>query len=69
MIDAFGPMLFTIMKLLGFSKGKLTKMFGAERIDKMYKKEYGLSTDQITAVNEIFKNGNFESKPIYPIES
>jgi hypothetical protein len=53
MIDAFGPLLFNVLKFLGFNKGKLTKLFGKERIDKMYQKEYWLSDIQKKAINDI----------------
>lgn len=60
LMDAFGPMLFSVLKLLGFSKNRLIKLFGAERIEKLYKKEYGLTPEQIAAVKTISENSSFE---------
>jgi hypothetical protein len=47
--------------MFGYGKGKLAKLFGKDKIDKIFKKEYGLSeeaTSSIIAVTEKFDNKN-----------
>lgn len=54
-IDTFGPMLFNILKFFGIGKATLCKRFSTmtEKINSMFQKEYGLSPEQISAINEI----------------
>lgn len=55
LIDTFGPMLFNVLKFFGIGKTTLLKRFpGMEKkINEIYKKEYGLSKDEIDAVTSL----------------
>lgn len=56
LIETFGPLLCSVLKMFGMGKWSLLKMFGKayeKQINEIYSKEYGLSWDQITAINEI----------------
>lgn len=57
LIDAFGPMLFSILKMFGFGKWSLMNMFpwAKDKINNIYKKEYNLSEDQIKWINTIIE--------------
>lgn len=56
-IDTFGPMLFNILKFFGIGKATLCKRFsGMEaKINGIFSKEYGLSSEQISAIDTISK--------------
>lgn len=55
LLDALGPMLFSILKFLGIGKRWFLIMFPSlkDKIDSIYKEEYGLSKEKIAAINGI----------------
>ncbi len=65
LIDAFGPMLFSVLKMFGFGKWSLLKMFpwAKDKINNIYKKEYDLSEKQIDSINTIIET-DFENTPL-----
>ena len=65
LIDAFWPMLFSILKMFGFGKWSLLKMFpwAKDKINNIYKKEYDLSEKQIDSINTIIET-DFENTPL-----
>ncbi len=59
LIETFGPMLFSVLKMFGMGKRSLLKMFGKwyeKKINEIYKKEYELSEEQISSINNIVKS-------------
>ncbi len=61
LIQAFGPMVISILKLLGFGKSSLLKIFpqAKDKINEQFKKEYELNKKQKEFIDDINKNDNF----------
>lgn len=55
LLDAFGPMLFGILKMFGIGKTTLYKRFPSakEKIDTEFKKNYSLEKEAFDAINNI----------------
>lgn len=55
LMDQFWPLLFNVLKLLGFGKWSLLKMFpgSKDKINEVFKKEYNLSEEAKNAIAEI----------------
>lgn len=51
LIAQFGPLLFSILKMFGLGKWSLSKMFGKDRINKMFLDEYNLKEAKNAVVN------------------
>ena len=70
LINQFGPMLFSILKMFGIGKWSLLNMFpqAKDKINEIYKKEFALSNDQITKIRSI---GDFKiwENPIFSWET
>jgi len=60
LMDKFGPILFNVLKFLGFGKWSLLKMFpgSKDRINKEFGEEYNLSAGAKGAIGEISNEYN-----------
>lgn len=58
LVEQFWPMIFSVLKMFGFGKWSLLKMFwwAKDKINAMYKKEYGLSSEEVKAIDDTIKN-------------
>lgn len=59
LVEQFWPMLFSVLKMFGFGKWSLLKMFwpwAKDKINALYKKEYGLSSEEMTAIDNTIKD-------------
>ncbi|MCX6824649.1 MAG: hypothetical protein NTY80_00345 [candidate division SR1 bacterium] len=59
LVEQFGPMFLSAMKMFGFGKGSLTEMFPnfKEKINKMFGKEFGLDKEEVKVINSIATKG------------